>query len=74
MQAYDLKKSNPVSSNRVDISTININTSIPVTARAEQYLTQIKNPYFFKYGEIAVNVVFSIQGKTLKKALISCSK
>jgi hypothetical protein len=56
---------------RVDIASVRIDADAPAVSRAEQYLCQIKNPYAFKCGEIAVNVRFSPEGKTLKEAVTS---
>lgn len=56
---------------RVDIACVRIDADAPAVSRAEQYLCQIKNPYAFKCGEIAVNVRFSPEGKALKEAVAS---
>ena len=57
---------------RVDIEIVVIDQTTPAYQRAEAYLRQIKNPYAFKCGTIAVNVGFSSGGKTLREALTSC--
>lgn len=56
---------------RVDISDVKIDPDLPIVQRIEDYIRQIKNPYAFKCGEIAVNVRFSHNGKTLKDAMTS---
>ena len=38
--------------------------------RMLRYLEQIKNPYFFMCGEIAVKISFSPEGDELSEALI----
>jgi hypothetical protein len=38
----------------------------PAAKRAEQYLRQVKNPYHFRVGDIAVNVEFTEGGKSLR--------
>ena len=43
----------------------------PVAFRAQQFLEQIKNPYAFMSGDVAVNVEFTPTGKTLREAMIS---
>ena len=56
---------------RVDISDVKIDPDLPIMQRIEDYIRQIKNPYAFKCGEIAVNVGLSHNGKTLKDAMTS---
>ena len=70
-QLDEVQRNPPSPEDRVDISAIQINESIPAPQRAEQYLAQIKNPYAFQYAGIAVNVAFSEEGKSLKEALTS---
>ncbi len=48
---------------------VSVDKALPAAMRAKQYLNQIKNPYFFKCGEISVNVCFSSDGRTLKDAM-----
>ena len=48
-----------------------IDPDLPIAQRMEDYIRQIKNPYAFKCGEIAVNVEYSSNGKTLKDAVKS---
>ncbi len=57
--------------NRAEIRDIEMDRSIPAERRAESYLRQIKNPYAFKCGETIVNVRFSMDGRSLKDALVS---
>jgi len=42
-----------------------------VTVRAQQLLEQIKNPYAFMSGDVAVNIEFIPEGKPLREAMIS---
>ena len=37
----------------------------------QEYIRQIKNPYQFKCGDIAVTVSFANQGKALEESLIA---
>lgn len=42
----------------VDLSDIRINTDEPSAERVLDFAGQMKNPYLFKVGEIAVNVIY----------------
>ena len=64
-----LKNADKSTIDRVDITEVKIYMSAPVEARVKQYIEQIKNPYFFKCGDVAVNVIFSSNGRTLKQAI-----
>lgn len=70
-QLNELQSTIPNIDNRVDIKDINPNMSDPVSIRVEQYISQVKNPYAFKCGDVAVNLKFSTEGKTLKQAITS---
>lgn len=56
---------------RVNIDDIKIDADMPAALRMEEYLRQIKNPYFFKCGEFDVNIEFSTDGGILEDALLS---
>lgn len=43
----------------VDIRDVNIDMDWPREKRIEEFIRQIKNPYCFKVGKIAVKVEFS---------------
>jgi len=70
-QLQDLGDNPPARDDRVDIKTIYIDPNLSAVQRAEQYLQQVKNPYAFRVGDIAVNVAFSPNGKPLKETVIS---
>lgn len=70
-QLLQLRSIKPPFEERVNIDDIKADSDMPVELRMEEYLKQIKNPYFFKCGEIAVNVEFSSDGGTLEDALFS---
>ena len=55
----------------MDIRGVTIDMDAPVTVRAQQFLEQIKNPYAFMSGDVAVNIEFSPEGKTLREAMVS---
>lgn len=67
----NLKSVPPTHEERVDIGNIKVNMIPCVYERAREFLEQIKNPYAFRCGEIAVNVVFCPEGKLLKDMAIS---
>jgi hypothetical protein len=56
---------------RVDIKDVKIDPDLPIKQRLEDFIRQIKNPYAFKCGEIAVNLQFSSNGKTIESAVKS---
>ena len=70
-QLRTLKSVHPTYDERVNIEDIKIDMTHCINKRAGQFLAQIKNPYAFRCGEIAVNVVFSPEGKLLKEAIAS---
>ncbi len=43
----------------VDIRDVNIDMDWPKEKRIEEFIRQIKNPYCFKVGKVAVKVEFS---------------
>lgn len=43
----------------VDLKRINPNADLPLPARMEQYLDQIRNPYLFRIDKLIVKVSFS---------------
>lgn len=51
----------------VDLNSIDIDDSIPVSDRIENFVRQIKNPYCFKVGDIAVKVVYKENGPTFQQ-------
>lgn len=73
-QLLQLKNAEVSIPERVDIAEVKVDPTMPVALRMEEYLRQIKNPYAFRCGEIAVNLSFSSNGKTLKDAVASYLK
>ncbi|WP_352399025.1 DUF6870 family protein [Anaerotignum sp.] len=43
----------------VDIRTVEVQTELPKEERVDDFIRQIKNPYFFKCGDIVIESVFS---------------
>jgi len=68
---HELRDTPPAREDRVDIKTVHIDPDLPVAQRAGQYLEQVKNPYHFRVGDIAVNVQFTPGGKPIKEAVLS---
>ena len=50
----------------VDISTVVIDTALPLNERMQSYLRQIKNPYRYKSGNIIVRISFADTDITLE--------
>ena len=53
----------------VDIKNVQINTSLPREERILNFIEQIKNPYCFKVGKVAVKVSFSDTDATIEDCL-----
>ena len=51
----------------VDIRDIKIDMDLPKEKRMEEFVRQIKNPYCFRGGKIAVKVDFSEEGATFEE-------
>jgi len=66
-----LQTTDPPKEERVDINTIAIDTEAPIAIRVQQFLEQVKNPYAYKCGDVAVNIEFTPKGKSLREAMIS---
>jgi len=53
----------------VDIKEVRIDETLPREQRFEEFLRQIKNPYCFRCGKLAVKVNFSDTDVTLEERL-----
>ena len=53
----------------VDINDVKIDQSLPAAARLEDYISQIKNPYYFLCGNTPVRISFSESEKPLSEKL-----
>ena len=53
----------------VDIRNVKIDTTLPVPERIQSYIEQVKNPYYFRVGDVAVHVSYSENGPTLQELL-----
>ena len=62
----------------VDIQHISIDTNLPVSERLKKYLDDIKNPYYFSCGDLAVRICFSSDGHELsthlKEYFLNCNR
>ncbi len=50
-----------------DMSDVKIDTSLPIPERVAAFLEQIKNPYVFKVGDVAVKFSYKENGPTLQE-------
>ncbi len=55
----------------VDIRTVQVDKDAPFEERLQQFMEQIKNPYAFRVGDVAVKLEFAENGKTLREAIVS---
>ena len=58
----------------VDLNSVTIDESLPVPERVASFLEQIKNPYCFRIGNVAVKVVYNDEGPTFQQNLIDLIK
>lgn len=68
MKSRDIEQCAP--ERLVDLRTVSIDKSLPVSERLRSLREQVKNPYIFKVDDITVKVEFS-SGKSLENALLS---
>lgn len=55
----------------VDLNSVVIDSTKPIEERMLDFIYQIKNPYLFKVGDIAVKVVYSKTDTTLQHQMES---
>ena len=53
----------------VDIREVKIDQSLPREQRMADFIRQVKNPYCFKVGKIAVSVGFATNGTTFEQQM-----
>ena len=62
----------------VDLRDIRVDKNCSVQSKIISFVEQIKNPYFFKVGNIAVKLNFDDEGPTFQERLLNslkeCSK
>ena len=64
-----MQQAQPAREELVDIQTVHVDTSLPLTERFQAYIAQIKNPYHFRHCDSAVNITFAPDGPDLKTRL-----
>lgn len=69
MRSIDITKADP--STLVDLNGIHLDPTAPYEERMQQYFAQVKNPYAFRVGDVAVKVEFAQDGRTLRDAVTS---
>ncbi len=52
----------------IDLQSIQIDTSKPVAERIPEFLEQVRNPYLFKVGDVAMKVNYG-DGKAFSDAI-----
>lgn len=70
-EAFDIRTVNRATLK--DISSVEIDMSLPVDQRIDDYLEQIGNPYCYKDGKMVVGIGFVNTDATLKEKLAVCA-
>lgn len=65
MQSVDIRTIDK--STLVDLNTVVIDESLPVSDRVASFVEQIRNPYCFRVGNIAVKVKYKENGPTFQQ-------
>lgn len=52
-----------------DLMDVKIDASLPLEERREQFCQQIKNPYCFKCGKLAVQLIFDPDGPPFEQLI-----
>lgn len=53
----------------IDLNSVEIDESKPVEERILSFIQQIRNPYCFRVGDVAVKVVYKENGPTFQQNL-----
>lgn len=67
LRRMDVRKVDP--DTLVDIRGIEINRNLPRKQRMADFIRQVKNPYCFKVGKVAVSVGFANNGVTFEQQM-----
>lgn len=51
----------------VDLNSVEIDTTVPIHQRVDHFLNQIRNPYCFRVGDVAVKVVYQKEGPSFQQ-------
>ncbi len=54
----------------VDVRDVLIDGSLPQAERIKAFVSQVKNPYCFKVGDVIVNVSYAGNGATLNERFV----
>lgn len=65
MQNIDIKTVDPET--LVDVTTVEIDQSLPREEREIEFIRQVKNPWCFRVGDVVVKNVYSGDGVTLQE-------
>lgn len=55
----------------IDIRDIKIDKNKPIYNRISDFIYQIKNPYLFKVGDVAVKVIYNEQGRDFINSFVN---
>lgn len=53
----------------VDLNSVVIDENMPVEERILSFIQQVRNPYCFRVGDVAVKVVYKENGPTFQQSL-----
>lgn len=65
MQNVDIRTVNK--DDLVDLNSVQIDGTLPIPERINSFIQQIKNPYCFRIGDVAVKVVYKEDGPTFQQ-------
>ncbi|HIS77266.1 MAG TPA: hypothetical protein IAB51_10760 [Candidatus Merdivicinus excrementipullorum] len=65
MQNVDIRTVNK--DDLVDLNSVQIDGTLPIPERVNSFIQQIKNPYCFRIGDVAVKVVYKEDGPTFQQ-------
>ena len=65
MRNVDIRKVDQAS--LVDINQVKIDNSLPVVQRVSNFISQVRNPYCFRIGDVAVKVEYKTNGPTFQQ-------
>jgi hypothetical protein len=69
MRAVDIRTVDPAT--LVDIRDVKVNSTLPQRERVLDFIRQVKNPYLYKCGKMAVKISFGETEATLEDKLES---
>jgi hypothetical protein len=72
MKAVDIRTVDK--STLVDLQDVEIDTTLPYQQRMVSFLKQIKNPYCFRVGDVAVKVKYKESGPTFEENFVAMLK